>query len=159
MGFDGYDCACKQAAAAASTRASTMREFVFMQAKYTSLGALGAEIRGIDISQPLSKEAVADLLDAWHEHLVLVFRDQKMNDAALVAFSRNFGALEKAPIPEKLRGGFSHVPLLPEVAVGSHGIENGAAVGAPRAGALVWDNDKTNPPQPPPPTGLRAPEV
>ena len=130
-----------------------------MQTKYTSLGPLGAEIGGIDISRPLSKETVAGLLAAWHDHLVLVFRDQKMNDEALVAFSRSFGTLEKAPIPEKLRGGFSHVPKLPEVAVVSNVIEDGVAIGALGDGELVWHNDMTYLPNPPPASVLCAVEL
>jgi taurine dioxygenase len=136
-----------------------MREFVFMDAKYTSLGPLGAEIGGLDISRPLSRQAVASLLAAWHDHLVLVFREQNMNDETLVAFSRNFGTLEKAPVPEKLRGGFAHVPKLPEVAVVSNVVENGVAIGALGDGELVWHNDMTYLPNPPPASVLCAVEL
>jgi taurine dioxygenase len=130
-----------------------------MDTKYTSLGPLGAEIGGIDISRPLSSQAVAGLLAAWYDHLVLVFRDQNMNDETLVAFSRNFGALEKAPVPEKLRGGFSHVPKLPEVAVVSNVVENGVAIGALGDGDLVWHNDMTYLANPPPASVLCAVEL
>ena len=34
--------------------------------------ALGAEIRGVDISRPLEPADVQSLLDAWTEHLVLL---------------------------------------------------------------------------------------
>ena len=115
-----------------------------------TLGPLGAEIGGIDISRPLTEPAVKSILAAWHAHLVVVFRDQKMSDEALVAFSRNFGTLEKAPIPEKLRGGYSHMPQLPEVAVVSNVVENGVAIGALGDGELAWHNDMTYLPNPPP---------
>jgi taurine dioxygenase len=124
-----------------------------------SLGALGAEIGGVDISRPLSKGAVREILGVWHQHLVVVFRDQKMNDEALVAFSRNFGTLEKAPIPEKRRGGLSHVPKSPEVAVVSNVVENGVAIGALGDGELVWHNDMTYLPNPPPASVLCAVEL
>jgi taurine dioxygenase len=124
-----------------------------------SLGALGAEVGGIDISRPLRKEDVTSVLSAWHDHLVLVFREQKMNDAALVEFSRNFGTLEKAPIPEKLRGGYAHMPQLPEVAVVSNVVEDGIAIGALGDGDLVWHNDMTYLPNPPPASVLCAVEL
>jgi taurine dioxygenase len=124
-----------------------------------SLGALGVEIGGVDLSRPLTRNAVANILAAWHQHLVLVFRDQQMSDEALVAFSRNFGTLEKAPIPEKLRGGYSHIPQLPEVAVVSNVVENGVAIGALGDGELVWHNDMTYLPNPPPASVLCAVEL
>ena len=37
---------------------------------------LGAEIRGLDISKPLDAETVATVTGLWHEHIVLLFRDQ-----------------------------------------------------------------------------------
>ena len=124
-----------------------------------TLGALGAEIGGVDLSQPLKKKAVESILAAWHAHLVVVFRDQNMSDEALVAFSRNFGTLEKAPIPEKLRGGLAHMRQLPEVAVVSNVIENGVAIGALGDGELAWHNDMTYLPNPPPASVLCAVEL
>ena len=38
-------------------------------------GALGAEISGVDPSQPLDEDVVAEIKSAWLEHLVLFFRD------------------------------------------------------------------------------------
>ena len=59
--------------------------------------ALGAEIRDIELTVALSGEAIAEIRAAWLEHLVLVFRGQKLSDAALVAFSRRFGELDVVP--------------------------------------------------------------
>ena len=39
-------------------------------------GALGAEIRGVDFTQPLPGETAQAMRDAWTEHLVLLFRGQ-----------------------------------------------------------------------------------
>ena len=122
-------------------------------------GPLGAEISGIDVTRPLDAETVKAIKAAWHAHLVLVFRGRAVSDEALVAFSRNFGMLEKAPIPEKLRGGATHVPMLPEVAVVSNIIENGVAIGALGDGELVWHNDMTYLPNPPPASVLCAVEL
>ena len=40
------------------------------------VGALGAEIHGIDLTRPLGEKTVAELRRAFLEHLLLVFRDQ-----------------------------------------------------------------------------------
>ena len=42
--------------------------------------ALGAEIVGIDLREEPSAHTVAAILDAWHQHLVIVFRDQKLTE-------------------------------------------------------------------------------
>ena len=57
--------------------------------------ALGAEVRGLDLSQPLSESAVRELRAHWLEHLVLRFRDQSLTPEAFIAFSRRFGELER----------------------------------------------------------------
>ena len=41
-------------------------------------GALGAEIRGVDLSGPLDDEAFAAIHDAFLDHLVLFFPDIAM---------------------------------------------------------------------------------
>ncbi len=54
-------------------------------------GALGAEIGGLDIAQPLADEAVAEIRQAFLEHLVIFFRGQKLAPQQLLAFARRFG--------------------------------------------------------------------
>ncbi len=56
--------------------------------------ALGAEVRGIDMHQPLDDGLRTQLLDAWMEHLVLVFPDQHVTDEEHVAFTRFLGEPE-----------------------------------------------------------------
>ena len=60
--------------------------------------ALGAEVLGVDMAMPLDDETLAELRDAWQEHLVLVLPDQHIDDDQHVAFSRRFGALEVYPV-------------------------------------------------------------
>jgi taurine dioxygenase len=45
---------------------------------------IGAEIRGIDLSQPLPPETQKELYALWLQHLVLLFRDQKLGQPDLV---------------------------------------------------------------------------
>ena len=56
--------------------------------------ALGAEVRGIDMHQPLDGETKQELLDAWMQHLVLVFPGQHITDEEHVAFTRYLGEPE-----------------------------------------------------------------
>jgi taurine dioxygenase/alpha-ketoglutarate-dependent 2,4-dichlorophenoxyacetate dioxygenase len=60
----------------------------------------GAELRGIDLSQPMTQQ----VFDAWKaalaEHPVLVLRDQFFTDRQHVEFSRWFGELEEFPDPK-----------------------------------------------------------
>jgi alpha-ketoglutarate-dependent taurine dioxygenase len=56
--------------------------------------ALGAEVRGVDMHQPLDAEAFRELHDIWMEHLVLVFPGQHVTDPEHVAFTRYFGEPE-----------------------------------------------------------------
>ena len=55
------------------------------------------EVSGVDITQPLSRDAVAAIEDGMDRYAVLVFHDQRLTDDAQRAFTRNFGALEAAP--------------------------------------------------------------
>ena len=53
-----------------------------------------AEVTGIDLTVPMSREDFSTIWDAFNEHQILVFRGQAFDDASQIAFSRNFGELE-----------------------------------------------------------------
>jgi taurine dioxygenase len=74
-------------------------------------GALGAEIRGVDLSRPLGEAAVAEIRRALLEHLVVFFRDQKLAPRELLAFAQRFG--EPAEYPQ-LKG-LAECPLVTPV--------------------------------------------
>lgn len=54
----------------------------------------GAEITGIDLSQPLGAARKEAVLAAFLDHHILIFPGQELDDAAQLAFSREFGELE-----------------------------------------------------------------
>ena len=54
---------------------------------------VGAEIDGIDLSAQLSDEAFAAIEHAWHQHGVLLFRGQHLDDLQQVKFAERFGPL------------------------------------------------------------------
>jgi taurine dioxygenase len=60
--------------------------------------ALGADIEGIDLTRDLAAETVDAVKGAWGDHLVLRFRDQRLDDDQLMRFSAYFGELDWAPV-------------------------------------------------------------
>lgn len=58
---------------------------------------IGAEVRGVDLSKPLTEARRAALNALWLEHLLLIFPDSPIDDAAHIAFGRRFGDLELHP--------------------------------------------------------------
>ena len=54
-------------------------------------GALGAEIEGVDAAQPLAAEVIAEVRQAFLDHLVVFIRNQKLTPRAQLAFAQRFG--------------------------------------------------------------------
>ena len=54
----------------------------------------GAEITGVDLSQPISREMADAILRAMEEFHVLAFRDQDLTKDQQYAFTLNFGEIE-----------------------------------------------------------------
>jgi alpha-ketoglutarate-dependent 2,4-dichlorophenoxyacetate dioxygenase len=54
------------------------------------------EVAGIDITQPLTPDQAAAIEAGMDRYAVLVFHDQHFTDEQQVAFSRNFGEIERA---------------------------------------------------------------
>jgi len=67
-------------------------------------GALGAELSGVDLARPLSRETVAGLRAAWLEHQVLFFRDQPLTPAQFMAFARALGTPVEYPFVQGIEG-------------------------------------------------------
>ena len=65
-------------------------------------GALGAEVHGIDLAQPLDPPTKQALHDAWMQHQVLFFRDQALTVDQHKAFARNFGELHVHPVLQQM---------------------------------------------------------
>ena len=59
--------------------------------------ALGAEVRGVDLSRPIPDDVFEQIMAAWLEHIVIVFPDQKLSNEEHIQFSRRFGPLEIHP--------------------------------------------------------------
>lgn len=58
--------------------------------------ALGAEVQGVDFSRPVPEEVKDALRQAWADHLVLLFRGQRIDDHQLLAAAGIFGPPHEA---------------------------------------------------------------
>ncbi len=109
-------------------------------------GALGAEVRGIDLRQPLSAQAAAALRQAWLEHLVLFFRDQPLDPAEFLAFARCFGEVIEYPF---VKGLPEHPHIIPVVKLEHERVNFGG----------IWHSDTTYLEEPPMASMLVAREI
>ncbi len=65
-----------------------------MSVKITPLSpAIGAEIHGVDLSKPVSADVQQILLRAWHENVLILFRNQNISDKELLSSSDWIGPL------------------------------------------------------------------
>ena len=121
--------------------------------------ALGADIVGVDLRADIDEKTFSQIEDAWHQHSVLRFRGQQLDDDALAAFSRRFGVLDMAPVG---RDGTPYMPSRPEIVVLSNIVVDGKAVGALGNSELVWHQDMSYNDLPPKASllyGIEVPEA
>ena len=98
--------------------------------------AMGAEIVGADLNR-LSDDGFEKIRDAFHDHQVIVVRDQDLTPAVQLSFSRRFGALE-----DQLNAHYT-VPDYPEVLVLSNDIKDGKPIGLIDGGDF-WHSDSSH---------------
>ncbi|MGH8702248.1 MAG: TauD/TfdA dioxygenase family protein [Burkholderiales bacterium] len=100
--------------------------------------ALGADVVGVDLMQPLDAATVKAIEAAWHQHLVLRFRGQRLDDPGLLAFARRFGELDQAPVHAV---GDTDVDPTPEITVMSNIKVNGKPIGNLGHYEAEWHTD------------------
>jgi len=59
---------------------------------------IGAKVRGVDLSQPLTNEQARDVHEAWIDWKILVFPNQHLNRDQHKAFARRWGKLHVHPM-------------------------------------------------------------
>jgi len=64
----------------------------------------GAEIVGLDLTRPLSKDALAEVKAAWAAHAVVAFPDQPLDLDQLEAFTLAIGAFGEDPFIKPMPG-------------------------------------------------------
>lgn len=114
--------------------------------------AIGAEVRGVDLAQPIPDETFAGIDSALNEHAVLCFRQQRLTEPQYINFARRFGDIERIFLTH-----YAH-PDYPEILFVSNLKENGRDIGHADAGR-VWHSDMSYTARPPRVTLLYALEV
>ncbi len=104
--------------------------------------ALGAEIAGVDLRQDLAAETVAAIIDAWHEHLVLLFRNQELAEDDQIRFARHFGALQKRTRPPEAINEYGHTKYPELTMLVSNIRDNGKPIGSLPDGEMHFHSDQ-----------------
>jgi len=78
-----------------------------------SSGALGAQVSGVDLAK-LDDATFEEIHDAWLEHQVLFFRDQRLTPSDQQAFGERFGELEPYPFLQPVPGHPNVIPIIKE---------------------------------------------
>lgn len=104
--------------------------------------ALGAEITGVDLSQTLDPSVVAEIMAAWAEYNVLLFRGQDISEDDQFRFARLFG-----PISERVQPPVETRPAGPDnynkmMLVSDRVGEDGRPLGALGHGEMFFHTDK-----------------
>jgi taurine dioxygenase len=96
---------------------------------------LGAEISGVDLSQPLDDDRFARVAEAFFDNEVVFFRNQKISPEQQIAFTRRFGVLEQHVRKE------SRLEAHPEMLILSNIVrDDGTPIGSQDAGRF-WHSD------------------
>lgn len=114
---------------------------------------LGAEISGVDLSQPLSDDQFAEIAKAFFDNEVAFFRNQNLTPAQQIAFTKRFGILEQHVRKESRLEGH------PEILIISNLLDDkGNAIGSQDAGRF-WHSDLSYKKEPSMLSALYAKEV
>ncbi|NKC15447.1 MAG: TauD/TfdA family dioxygenase [Gammaproteobacteria bacterium] len=127
---------------------------------------VGAEILGLDFSLPLPAAVAQALVGAWHEHLVLLIRNQAMTSWHYLAAASVFGK----PQPGALRQYFAQAGQydpsaalgVPEITILSNldpdgnPVQSNAGLGSEE---VVWHSDNSYIDEPPAGSTLYAQEI
>ncbi|CAN1532724.1 TauD Probable taurine catabolism dioxygenase [Burkholderiaceae bacterium] len=108
--------------------------------------AVGAEILGINLLNPVSDAQIAEIRKLWLQHSVVFFREQPLEPGAFQAFAQRFGEIIEYPFVK----GLPDFPLIVPVLKLPHEKHNFGG---------VWHTDTTYLQEPPMATMLIAREL
>jgi taurine dioxygenase len=109
-------------------------------------GALGAELHGVDLAREPGDDVIAEIRQAWLDHLVVFFRGQELSPAQQLTFARRLGEPMEYP---QLRG-LPDFPLITPVVKLEHERTNFGG---------IWHSDTTYLERPPMASMLYAKEI
>lgn len=101
---------------------------------------MAAEVIGLDLSRPLDAAARETVYKAFLDHQLLVFRDQTLAKPEQIAFTEQFGTLERHTLRNK---GLDDFPLV-------HVVSNLDETHKPsgKVNSTLWHSDKSFRPEP-----------
>jgi taurine dioxygenase len=99
--------------------------------------ACGAEIRGVDLNR-LDDATFSRIQTALDDHLVVLFRGQRLDNDHLIELGRHFGEFEP---PGMSIIGKPYIDEYPDILVISNIVENGQPQGNLGAGEASWHTD------------------
>ena len=113
--------------------------------------ALGAEIRGVDFSRALAEDVQEALRKAWSQHLVLLFRNQTIDDEQLLAASGVFGPPHEAAsrkyhlavgekVDDKLISRHASVAIISNLDASGNPVKDNGGLGSYE---VVWHTDNS----------------
>ena len=113
--------------------------------------ALGAEIQGVDLSQPVPEETKELMRKAWADHLILLWRGQNLPDISFLHAAEIFGPTrEPAARKFQVAGGYKvggrivalhpHVSLISNLDEEGHPVKDNGDLGSYE---VVWHSDNS----------------
>ena len=104
---------------------------------------IGAEIGGVDLRRPLDKDTLRQVMDAWHEHTVLLFRDQHLSEDDQRRFASYFGPVAKRVPPKPGAPGADTSPAWDDMMMITDKVDaNGKALGSLGHGEMWFHTEK-----------------
>ncbi len=104
--------------------------------------AIGAEVKGVDLSRELDAVTVGQIMAAWHRHAILVFRDQDISGDDQLRFAGLFGPVAERVTPPA----GANRPDAPDwtnlMLVTDHVDEAGKPIGSLGHGEMWFHSDK-----------------
>jgi taurine dioxygenase len=108
--------------------------------------ALGAEITGLDLRQPLDDAGVKAIRDAFDQHIFVVFREQQLSEEDQLRAAGYFGRVHVRRKPTTTRdpGGAFDTPFMLVTNI----VENGKSIGVFGDGEMWFHHDTSYYPEP-----------
>jgi taurine dioxygenase len=118
---------------------STMQRNAKLQSSRISVkplsAALGAEINGVDLTQPMDDATFEEIRSIWHEHCVLCIPGQTLGELDQVRFAQRFGEL--AATLHEYESGKGH----PAIMYVTNEQKDGKYIGALPDGEMFFHSD------------------
>ena len=101
---------------------------------------IGAEIADIDLNEEQSAETVAEIVQAWHDNLILLFRGQHLDAERQLEVTNWFGTPGKGARPKEFHPkGYEKLPE--GIMLISNIRENGEPIGALPDGEMMFHSE------------------